>query len=57
MRRGQRTIGSRVYVLGGRCTGLNAKALAEAEAAAKRARGKLVRIIKLSNVDYMIYEI
>lgn len=55
--RGQRTINGKVYTLGGRVTCLNAKAIAESEADCKRARGKLVRLIKLSNVDYMIYEI
>lgn len=35
MRRGQRTIDGRVYVLGGRTTGLNAKAVAVAEAAVR----------------------
>lgn len=57
MKRGQRTINGRVYNLGGRTTGLNARSVALSEAEAKRARGKLVRVIKLSNVDYMIYEI
>lgn len=57
MRRGQRTIDGKVSSQGGRVIGLNAKALAESEAAAKRSRGKLVRIIKLSNVEYLIYEI
>lgn len=57
MKRGQRTINGSVYILGGRTTGLNAKAVAQSEAAEKRKRGKLVRIIKLSNVDYLIYEI
>lgn len=56
MQRGQRTIGGRIYTLGGRATGLNAKAVAESEARSKRANGRLVRIIKLSNTDYMIYE-
>lgn len=57
MTRGQRTIDGRVYSLGGRATGLNAKAVAQSEAAAKRASGKLVRIVKLSSTDYLIYEI
>ncbi|WP_155293137.1 hypothetical protein [Comamonas testosteroni] len=57
MTRGQRVIGGRVYSLGGRVTGLNAKELAQQEASAKRAAGKLVRIIKLSELDYLIYEI
>lgn len=57
MQRGQRTIDGKVYQQGGRVTGLNAKAVAESEAAAKRARGKLVRLVKLSNVDYLIYEL
>ena len=56
-KRGQRTIDGRVYVLGGRVTALNAKSIAESEANAKRARGKLVRLVKLSNIDYPIYEI
>ena len=55
--RGQRTIAGKVYTLGGRATGLNAKVVAESEAATKRARGKLIRLVKLSNVDYLIYEI
>ena len=42
---------------GGRVTALNAKSIAESEANAKRARGKLVRLVKLSNIDYLIYEI
>lgn len=46
-----------MYVLGGRTVGLNAKAVALSEAAAKRKRGKLVRIIKLSELDYLIYEL
>lgn len=57
MQRGQRTIDGKVYSLGGRATGLNAKTIAQSEAAAKRKRGKLVRLVKLSNVDYLIYEI
>lgn len=57
MKRGQRTIEGRVYSLGGRSTGLNAKSVAQSEAATKRARGKLVRLVKLSNVDYLIFEI
>lgn len=57
MTRGQRVIGGRVYSLGGRVTGLNAKKLAQQEASAKRAAGKLMRIIKLSELDYLIYEI
>ncbi len=57
MKRGQRTINGRVYVLGGRTVGLNAKAVALSEAAAKRKRGKLVRIIKISELDYLIYEL
>lgn len=57
MQRGQRTIDGKVYSLGGRATGLNAKAVAQSEAAAKRKRGKFVRLVKLSNVDYLIYEI
>lgn len=55
--RGQRTINGRVYNLGGRTTGVNAREVALSEASAKRARGRLVRVIKLSNVDYLIYEI
>jgi len=55
--RGQRTIDGKVYNQAGRVTGLNAKAIAASEADSKRARGKLVRLIKLSNVDYLIYEI
>lgn len=57
MKRGQRVIGGRVYKLGGRVTGFGAKAIAALEAEAKRARGKLVRIVKMSDVDYLIYEI
>lgn len=57
MQRGQRTINGSVYVLGGRATGLNAKTVAQSEADAKRKRGKQVRIIKLSDVDYLIYEL
>lgn len=57
MKRGQRTIDGKVYQQGGRVTGLNAKAVAESEAAEKRARGKLVRLVKLSSVDYLIYEL
>jgi len=55
--RGQRTIDGKVYNQGGRVTGLNAKTIAQSEAAAKRARGHLVRLVKLSNVDYLVYEI
>lgn len=55
--RGQRTIDGKVYSQGGRVTGLNAKAVAQSEAEAKRGRGKLVRLVKLSNVDYLIYEL
>lgn len=57
MKRGQRTINGRVYLLGGRTTGLNAKAVALSEASAKRQRGKLVRLIKISEFDYLIYEL
>lgn len=57
MKRGQRVIDGRVYSLGGRTTGLNAKELAQLEASAKRAAGKLVRIIKVNELDYLIYEI
>lgn len=57
MKRGQRVIDGRVYSLGGRATGLNAKELAQLEASAKRAAGKLVRIIKVNELDYLIYEI
>ncbi len=57
MRRGQRTINGKVYTLGGRVLGLNAKSVAQSEAQAKRGRGKLVRLVKLSNVEYLIYEI
>jgi hypothetical protein len=56
-KRGQRTIDGKVYQQGGRATGLNAKAVAVSEAETKRARGKLVRLVKLSNVDYLIYEL
>lgn len=57
MQRGQRTINGKVYNQGGRVTGINAKQLAISEAETKRARGKSVRIIKVSNTDYLIYEI
>lgn len=57
MQRGQRTINGRVYVLGGRATGVNAKAVAKSEAESKRQRGKLVRLVKLSEFDYLIYEV
>ncbi len=57
MKRGQRTIAGKVYTLGGRATGLNAKEVAQAEAKTKRQRGKLVRLVKLSTVDYLIYEL
>lgn len=56
MAKGQRVIEGRVYSLGGRAVGLNAKRIAQSEAAAKRATGKLVRIIKLSELDFLIYE-
>lgn len=56
-RRGQRTIEGRVYLLGGRACGANARNIALSEAAAKRAAGKLVRIIKRSELEYLIYEI
>ena len=57
MKRGQRTIDVRVYSLGGRVTGVNAKSVAKAEATAKRVNDMLVRIVKLSETDYLIYEI
>lgn len=57
MKRGQRTINGKVYILGGRVISLNAKAIAKSEADTKRARGKLVRLVKHSNVDYSIYEL
>jgi hypothetical protein len=57
MKRGQRTINGKVCNLGGRVTSLNAKAIAKSEADTKRARGKLVRLVKLSDVDYLIYEL
>lgn len=57
MKRGQRVIGGKVYNLGSRVTGWGAKAIAALEAEAKRARGKLVRVIKLSEFDFLIYEI
>ena len=56
MRKGERYIGKKHFLLGGRATGLNAREVAISEAAAKRKRGKIVRIIKLSNVEYLIYE-
>ena len=55
--RGRRTIDGKIYNLGGRATGLNAKDVAQREALAKRERGHLVRLVKVSNVDYLIYEI
>ncbi len=57
MTKGQRTIDGKVYRLGGRITGIDAKGGAAAEASAKRRAGKLVRIVKVSNFDYMIYEL
>lgn len=57
MKRGQRTIDGKVYQLGCRVACLNAKLVAQSEAATKRARGKLVRLIKLSNIEYLVYEI
>lgn len=57
MQRGQRVIGGKVYNLGGRAVGFNAKAVAQSEAVVKRARGKLVRLIKLNELDYLIYEL
>lgn len=57
MQRGQRVIGGKVYQLGGRTTGINAKVVAKAEANTKRANGKQVRLIKLAEGDYLIYEI
>ena len=57
MKRGQRTIDERVYSLGGRVTGVNAKSVAQSEATAKRVNDMLVRIVKLSETDYLIYEI
>lgn len=57
MKRGQRTIDGKVYHLGCRVTGLNAKSVAQSEASTKRARGKLVRLVKLSNVEYLVYEL
>lgn len=54
--RGTRYINGKFFLLGGRVTGLNAKTTAESEANAKRARGKIVRLIKVSNHDYLIYE-
>lgn len=56
-KRGQRTIDGRVYTLGGRTTGLNAKSVALSEADTKRRNGKLVRVFKRSEFDYLIYEI
>lgn len=56
-KRGQRTFNGKVYSQGGRATGLNAEAIAKSEAEIKRGRGKLVRLVKLSRVDYLIYEL
>ena len=50
--RGQRTIDGKVYNLGGRVTGLNAKATAQSEAKTKRARGHLVRLVTLATTNY-----
>lgn len=57
MKRGQRVINGKVYNLAGRACGLDAKAVAKSEADAKRVRGKLVRLIKLNELDYLIYEL
>jgi hypothetical protein len=57
MKRGQRVINGKVYSLGGRVTGFAAKTIAENDAAAKRKRGHLVRLIKLSDVDYLVYQL
>lgn len=56
-KQGQRTIAGRVYNLGGRCAGVNAKRVAQSEANSKRRAGKLVRIVKVSEFDYLVYEI
>lgn len=57
MKRGTRTIDGRVYRLGGRFTGLNARQAAEDEANVKRARGLTVRLIRRNEFDYMVYEL
>lgn len=49
---GTRKIGGKFYLLAGR-TG--SKQWAESEAAEIRRRGNLVRIVKLSEWDFMIY--
>lgn len=54
--KGQRTIDGKIYLLGCRITGVNAKHEAQVEANAKRRRGLTVRIIKVSALNYLIYE-
>lgn len=52
MTKGIRIINGREYLLSGRA---GSKESAESEATAIRRRGKLVRIIRLRESDYLIY--
>ena len=54
---GHRTINGMVFILAGRTIGLNAKAIAQSEAATKRAQGHIVRVIKVNSYEYMIFQL